>query len=49
MRRDSSRDLLTAPIGSTLTRMTIPTVIGIVAILFFNLADTYLIGLMGPA
>lgn len=49
MRRDSSRDLLTAPIGSTLTRMTIPTVIGIVAILFFNLADTYFIGLMGPA
>lgn len=49
MRRDSSTDLLTAPIGSTLTRMTIPTVIGIVAILFFNLADTYFIGLMGPA
>ncbi|HVK99156.1 MAG TPA: MATE family efflux transporter, partial [Dongiaceae bacterium] len=49
MRRNASKDLLTAPIGSTLTRMTIPTVIGIVAILFFSLADTYFIGLMGPA
>ncbi len=49
MRRDARTDLLTAPIGSTLTRLTVPTVIGIVAILFFNLADTYFIGLMGPA
>lgn len=48
MPRDNPRDLLTDPIGSTLTRMTIPTVIGIVAILFFNLADTYFIGLLGP-
>lgn len=49
MRRDSRTDLLTTPIGPTLARLTIPTVIGIVAILFFNLADTYFIGLMGPA
>lgn len=49
MPRDTSRDLLNAPIGPTLTRMTIPMVIGIVAILFFNLADTYFIGLLGPA
>lgn len=49
MPRDTSRDLLNDPIGPTLTRMTIPTVIGIVAILFFNLADTYFIGLLGPA
>ena len=48
-RDDAPRNLLTAPIGSTLTRMTIPTVIGIVSILLFNLADTYFIGLIGPA
>lgn len=39
--------LTTAPIGATLTRMTIPTVFGIVAILMFNLVDTYFIGLIG--
>lgn len=49
MPRDTPKDLLNDPIGSTLTRMTIPTAIGIVAILFFNLADTYFIGLIGPA
>lgn len=49
MSRDTPKDLLNDPIGPTLTRMTIPTAIGIVAILFFNLADTYFIGLIGPA
>lgn len=41
------RDLLNAPIAPTITSMTIPTVFGIVAILMFNLVDTYFIGLIG--
>ncbi len=49
MPRNTSRDLLTTPIGPTLTRMTIPTVLGILAILSFNLVDTYFIALLGPA
>lgn len=39
--------LVNGPIGRTLTRMTLPTVVGILAILLFNLVDTYFIGLMG--
>ncbi|MCG8671506.1 MAG: MATE family efflux transporter [Pseudomonadales bacterium] len=39
--------LIQGPIGRTLTRMTLPTIAGIMAILFFNLVDTYFIGLMG--
>ncbi|HAG95755.1 MAG: MATE family efflux transporter [Pseudomonadales bacterium] len=41
------KDLLNGPIVPTLTSMTIPTVFGIVAILMFNLVDTYFIGLIG--
>ncbi|RLU00111.1 MAG: MATE family efflux transporter [Ketobacter sp.] len=41
------KDLLNAPIVPTLTSMTIPTIFGIVAILMFNLVDTYFIGLIG--
>lgn len=48
MPRDTSRDLLNAPIGPTLTRMTIPVVLGILAILSFNLVDTYFIAMLGP-
>ncbi|MCG8316620.1 MAG: MATE family efflux transporter [Pseudomonadales bacterium] len=39
--------LIQGPIGRTLTRMTAPTVLGILAILLFNLVDTYFIGLIG--
>ena len=39
--------LIQGPIGLTLTRMTLPTVVGIFAILLFNIVDTYFIGLMG--
>lgn len=39
--------LLTGDIGPTLTRMTLPTVFGIVAILMFNLVDTFFIGMIG--
>jgi len=47
MSRHRERDLLNGPIAPTLTSMTIPTVIGIVAIMMFNLVDTYFIGLIG--
>lgn len=43
-----STDLLNAPIAPTLTRMTLPTIFGIVSILLFNLVDTYFISLIGP-
>ncbi len=39
--------LIQGPIGRTLTRMTLPTVLGIFAILAFNIVDTYFIGLIG--
>lgn len=41
--------LLQGPIGHTLARMTLPTIVGIFAILLFNIVDTYFIGLMGSA
>ncbi len=47
MSRPKPADLLNAPIAPTLTRMTIPTIFGIVSILLFNLVDTYFIGLLG--
>ncbi|WP_261903504.1 MATE family efflux transporter [Vibrio fortis] len=39
--------LLTAPIAETLRTMTIPTIFGMVAILMFNLVDTFFISLLG--
>jgi len=39
--------LIHAPIVPTLRKMTIPMIIGIMAILLFNLVDTFFIGLMG--
>ncbi len=39
--------LVQGAIGRTLTRMTLPTIVGILAILLFNVVDTYFIGLMG--
>ena len=39
--------LLTAPIAQTLRTMTIPTIFGMVAILMFNLVDTFFISLLG--
>lgn len=49
MSRPQAPDLLNGPIAPTLTRMTLPTVFGIVSILLFNLVDTYFISLIGPA
>ncbi|MDX1693983.1 MAG: MATE family efflux transporter [Ketobacteraceae bacterium] len=40
--------LIQGPITRTLTQMTIPTILGIFAILLFNIVDTYFIGLIGP-
>jgi len=39
--------LTQAPIGPTLAKMTTPMVLGIMAILFFNIVDIYFIGLIG--
>ena len=39
--------LLTAPISVVLRQMTIPTVFGMVAVLMFNLVDTFFISLLG--
>jgi Na+-driven multidrug efflux pump len=39
--------LLTAPITQVLSQMTLPMVFGIVAILMFNLVDTFFISLLG--
>ncbi|PMH42140.1 MATE family efflux transporter [Vibrio sp. 10N.286.49.B3] len=44
---DDKHGLLTAPIGQVLRQKTIPMVIGMVAILMFNLVDTFFISLLG--
>lgn len=40
-------EILNAPVGQVLYKLTLPMVIGIVAVFFFNLVDTYFIGLLG--
>ncbi len=42
-------DLLNGPIKATLKSMTIPMVIGMIALMSFNLVDTLFIGLMGTS
>lgn len=42
-----NNDLLTQPIKPTLRRMTIPMVMGMIALMSFNLVDTFFIGLLG--
>ncbi|OUS04768.1 hypothetical protein A9Q81_05715 [Gammaproteobacteria bacterium 42_54_T18] len=45
---DHQKPLLThAPVIPTLRKMTLPMILGIMAILLFNLVDTFFIGLMG--
>ncbi|RZP54782.1 MATE family efflux transporter, partial [Vibrio vulnificus] len=39
--------LLSAPIAETLRKMTVPMIFGMVAILMFNLVDTFFISLLG--
>lgn len=48
MSRALEKDLLNDPIKPVIVRMAIPTVFGIVAIMMFNLVDTYFISLIGP-
>lgn len=50
MHQPASNDkhgLLTAPISDVLRQMTIPMIFGLVAILMFNLVDTFFISLLG--
>jgi len=42
------RRLLEDPVGKTLIRLAAPMAIGITAILFFNLVDTFWVGQLGP-
>ena len=39
--------IVSAPVSSVLYQLTLPMVIGIVAVFFFNLVDTFFIGLLG--
>ncbi len=39
--------LLSAPLDSLLMKMTVPMVFGMVAILMFNLVDTFFISMLG--
>ena len=43
----AKRDILSDPVGYSLYRLTMPMLIGIVAIMAFNLVDAYYIGLLG--
>ncbi|CCK77709.1 MATE efflux family protein [Oleispira antarctica RB-8] len=40
-------EIVSAPVGRVLYKLTLPMVIGIVAVFFFNLVDTYFIALLG--
>ncbi|HJL15609.1 MAG TPA: MATE family efflux transporter [Sandaracinaceae bacterium LLY-WYZ-13_1] len=46
--RERRRKLLEAPVGRTLVRLALPMMIGIAAVLFFNIVDTFWIGRLGP-
>jgi len=41
--------LLEGPVGATLIRLSVPMMIGIAAMLFFNVVDTFWVGQLGPA
>lgn len=43
----SSSDLLSTPVRSTLIRMTLPMMLGIVSLMLFNVADIYFVGQLG--
>lgn len=45
---DRQRRLLEGPVGSTLVRLTLPMMVGIAAVLFFNIVDTFWVGQLGP-
>ena len=39
--------IVSGPVGDVLYKLTLPMVIGIVAVFFFNLVDTFFISLLG--
>jgi len=43
----SKAKLVQGPVGKTLVKLTIPMIVGIIAILGFGLVDSYFIGLLG--
>ncbi|NOZ79460.1 MAG: MATE family efflux transporter [Acidobacteria bacterium] len=47
MKPGSRRELLTAPVGASLVQLALPMAIGIVAIVFFNIVDTFWVGHLG--
>ncbi len=46
--RERRKRLLEAPVGATLIRLCVPMMVGIAAILFFNVVDTFWVGQLGP-
>lgn len=46
--RRPAASLVDAPVGETLLRLTGPMMLGIFAVLFFNVVDTYFVGQLGP-
>lgn len=45
--KNSQIDLLKDPVASTLKRMTIPMIYGMILLMTFNLVDTFFVGLLG--
>ena len=46
--QNSTPNLTEGPIGSRLTKMAVPMMFGMVAIMLFNVADTFFVGQLGP-
>lgn len=44
---EKQKRLLTGPVGPTLLRMAVPMTIGIAAVIFFNIVDTFWVGQLG--
>lgn len=44
---DRRAQILEGPVGATLVKLTVPMMVGIAAILFFNLVDTFWVGQLG--
>lgn len=42
-----SAEILTAPVGKTIIKLAIPMLIGIIAMVLFNIVDTYYVGQLG--
>jgi putative MATE family efflux protein len=44
---EKQKQLLTGPVGPTLLRMAFPMMVGIAAVIFFNIVDTFWVGQLG--